>query len=155
MKMPHYIEKFKEKIKQFFLIDDTPHKVAAGFAAGIFFGIMPSEGILTTLLVSSLFRFNRLSAMAGALSCNAWSTFVVLPFATIIGGFIFKISPQILINSFKEAYTLGFSNLFTKTIFIDILTPFFVGYFVVAFSIALFFYFLLYFMLKHRKIKFK
>lgn len=153
--MPHYIKRVKEKIKEFFLIDDTPHKVAGGFALGIFFGMMPSEGPLTTFLISSLLRFNRLSAMAGVFSCNAWSTLAVLPLATVVGGFAFQISPQLLVNSFKEAYALGFDYLFTKAIFFDILTPFFVGYFIVSISIALFFYFLIFFMLKYRKIKFK
>jgi uncharacterized protein (DUF2062 family) len=153
--MPHYIKRAKEKIKQFFLIDDTPHKVAAGFATGIFFGMMPSEGPLTAFLVSSLLRFNRLSAMSGVFSCNAWSTLVVLPLATTVGGFIFQVSPQVLVDGFKEAYALGFKYFFTKVIFFDILTPFFVGYFIVSFSIAFSFYFSLYLLLKYKKVRFK
>jgi uncharacterized protein (DUF2062 family) len=153
--MHHYIIKTKKYIKQFFLIDDTPHKVAAGFAFGVFWGIMPGEGVGTTLITAYLLRLNRLSATAGVLASNMWSTFIVLPLAAIIGGLVFRVSPEFLINSFHETYHLGWKYFFTETIFLKILTPFFAGFFIVSLTIALFFYFLLYFLLKYKKINFK
>ncbi|MCX6761888.1 MAG: DUF2062 domain-containing protein [Candidatus Moranbacteria bacterium] len=153
--MHHYITKTKKYIKRFFLIDDTPHKVAAGFALGVFWGIMPGEGVGTTLVTAYLLRFNRLSATVGVLASNMWTTFFILPLAAIFGGLVFRVSPDFLINSFHETYDLGWKYFFTETIFLKILTPFFVGFFIVSIAIALFFYFLLYFLLKYKKVRFR
>jgi uncharacterized protein (DUF2062 family) len=153
--MQYYITKTKEYIKRFFLINDTPHKVAAGFALGVFWGIMPGEGIGTTLITAYLLRFNRLSATAGVLASNMWATFFILPLAAIFGGLIFHVSPESLINSFWDTHDLGWKYFFTETIFLKILTPFFVGFFIVSIAIALFFYFLLYFLLKYDKVRFR
>jgi len=153
--MRRYIIKTKKYIKQFFLIDDTPHKVAAGFALGVFWGIMPGEGVGTTLITAYFLRFNRLSATAGVLASNMWMTFVVLPLAAIVGGFAFNISPESLMSSFWDTYDLGWKHFFTETIFLKILTPFFVGFFIVSVAIASLFYFLLYFLLKYKKVKFR
>jgi uncharacterized protein (DUF2062 family) len=153
--MNRHIQKTKKYLRQFFLIDDTPHKVAAGFALGLFWGIMPGEGVGTTLITAYFLRLNRLSATAGVLFSNMWMTVVVLPFAAIVGGFIFRVSPEFLIDIFWETYGLGWRHFFSETIILKILTPFFTGFFVVSISIALFFYFLLYFMLKYKKLRFK
>ena len=153
--MHHYITKTKIYIKQFFLIHDTPHKVAAGFALGVFWGIMPGEGVATTLITAYILRFNRFSATAGVLASNMWMTFVVLPLATMTGGFLFNIKPQELVDNFNATYALGWKYFFSELIFLKILTPFFVGFFIVSISIALFFYFLLYFLLKYEKVRFK
>lgn len=148
-------EKVKNFVKRFFLIDDTPHKVAAGAALGIFWGIMPGEGVLTTLVFASIFRFNKLSATAGVLATNMWTTAVILPLAAISGGFLFKVSPQILINNFQSTYHLGLRYFFTEAIFTDLLLPLIVGFLVVSVFISLAFYFILYFLLKYKKVSFK
>ena len=149
------MRKILAKFKKFFLIDDTPHKVAAGFALGVFWGIMPGEGVGTTLVTAYILRFNRLSATAGVLASNMWTTFFVLPLATIAGGFVFRVSPEFLMNSFHETYDLGWRYFFTETIFLKILTPFFVGFFIVSFAIALLSYLLVYFVLKYEKMRFR
>ena len=153
--MHRYIAKAKEYIKRFFLIDDTPHKVAAGFALGVFWGIMPGEGIGTTLITAFFLRVNRFSATAGVLASNMWMTLAVLPLATVAGGFIFQVNPEFLVSAFWSNYQLDWKSFFTETTIFKILTPFFVGFFVVSIAIALFCYFLLYFMLKYSKIKIK
>lgn len=149
------MKKIKDFIKKFFLIDDTPHKVAAGAALGIFWGIMPGEGVATTLVTATILRFNRLSATAGVLATNMWTTAVILPLAAFAGGFLFKVNPSILINNFKSTYHLGLKYFFTEAIFTDLLIPLLVGFLVVSVAISLVFYFLLYFLLKYHKIRFK
>lgn len=153
--MQGYIQKAKKDLKHFFLIDDTPHKVAAGFALGIFLGIMPGEGVGATLIVAYFLRFNRLSAIAGVLASNMWMTVVALPIAATVGGFIFGISPESLVSRFWETYGLGWKYFFTEMIFFEILTPFFVGFFIVSLLISLSSYSLIYFILKYKKLKFK
>lgn len=149
------MKKLRKFLEKFFLIDDTPHKIAAGAAMGVFWGIMPGEGILTTLVTASLFRLNRLSATAGVLAVNMWTTFVILPLAAITGGFIFRTDAQNLIDDFQKTYHLGIRQFFTETIFLDLFLPLIVGFIIVSLAISLGLYFLLYFVLKYKKIRFK
>lgn len=146
--------KFKKFLKKFFLINDTPHKVAAGAALGIFLGIVPGEGVGSTLVLSSLFKFNRLSATAGVLATNMWTTAVVLPIAGIVGAFIFHTDYKKLISDFETSYHLdGWKAIFDEFFLFKVALPIFVGFFIVAGAISIGFYFLLYFVLKKRKIE--
>jgi uncharacterized protein (DUF2062 family) len=147
--------KLKPFIERFFLINDSPHKVAAGAALGVFFGISPGEGVATTLIIASILRFNRLAATAGVLATNAWTTFIVLPLAAAVGGFIFHESKQKLISDFKQTFKLGYKYFFTKAVFFDIALPLIVGYFIVSGLIAIAVYFTLLYFLKKNKVKFK
>lgn len=149
------MERFRNFIKRFFLIDDTPHKIAAGAALGIFMGIMPGEGFISALILATIFRFNRLATTAGVAITNMWVTFLVLPLAAIVGGFLFGISPNVLNENFQSTYKLGIKYFFTETILFQLVLPLIVGFFIVSVSIALIFYFLLYFLLKYKKIRFK
>lgn len=148
-------QKTRRFFEKFFLIDDTPHKVAAGAALGIFLGITPGEGVLTTLVLASLFRFNRLSSTAGVLATNMWTTVVFLPIAATIGGFLFHMSPGNLIQNFDSTYHLGLKFFLSKLILMDLVLPLAVGFIIAALVTSLAFYFLLYFSLKYKKIKFK
>jgi len=149
------MKKIKNFIKKFFLIDDSPHKVAAGAALGIFLGIIPGEGVTAALILSTLFRLNKLSATAGALSTNMWGTVSVLPLAAAIGGFLFGTEPNQLIDNFHSTYDLGLRYFLSKTIFLDLVLPLIAGFIISAAIISLFFYFLLYFLLKYKKLKFR
>lgn len=146
--------KFKRFIDKFFLINDTPHKIAAGAALGIFLGIVPGEGVLTTILFSSLFKLNRLAAIIGVGATNMWTTVLLLPFAAAAGGLLFGVSPDYLISQFNQTYHLGLKFFLSKIILLDILLPLVTGFFIVAGAIALVFYYLLYFPLKKRNITF-
>lgn len=146
--------KFKQFIDKFFLIHDTPGKIAGGAALGIFLGIVPGEGVLTTLLFASLFRLNRMAATAGVLATNMWTTMVVLPVAAAVGGFLFDVSPNYLTTEFNRTYHLGLKFFLSKIILFDIVFPLVVGFILVAGAIALIFFLLLYFPLKKRNITF-
>ncbi|MFZ2193449.1 MAG: DUF2062 domain-containing protein [Candidatus Moraniibacteriota bacterium] len=137
-------------LKKFFLIDDTPHKIAAGAALGIFLGIIPGEGVLATLVLASLFHFNRLSATAGVLAFNMWATVVILPISAGVGAFIFQTNPQELIANFNSTYKLGLKFFLSKIIFFELVLPLIVGFLITAGIIALVFYFLIYFLLKYK-----
>jgi len=146
--------KIKQFFRKFFLINDTPHKVAAGAALGIFLGIIPGEGVTASIVVALLFRLNRLAAITGALATNMWTTFLVLPLAAWLGGKIFGIEYHDLINDFKATYELGWKCLLSKVVFFDVALPLAVGFIVVAGIIALIFYFVIYYLLKNHKIEF-
>ncbi|KKR44488.1 MAG: hypothetical protein UX02_C0002G0361 [Candidatus Moranbacteria bacterium GW2011_GWC1_45_18] len=143
--------KIKNYIKRFFLIDDTPHKVAAGAAMGIFLGIVPGEGVLATLFLSSLFRFNRLAALAGVLAVNMWTTFLVLPLAAAAGALIFEKNYADLVTQFHGAGA-GYSKMFfSKIFFFDVTLPIFAGFFITAGIISSAIYFILLLLLNFKK----
>jgi uncharacterized protein (DUF2062 family) len=143
-----------EKFKKFFLIHDTPHKIAGGAALGIFLGILPG-GFLSAIILSYIFRVNRLAAIAGVAITNFWSTpLAVLP-AAAIGGFLSGENPQILIENFKANFHIGYRSFFTETVIFNLLLPLTVGFFIFAGIIAFAFYLLILYLLKNNKIKFK
>jgi uncharacterized protein (DUF2062 family) len=144
-------KKIRDYIKQFFLIDDTPHKVAGGAALGIFLGITPGEGVLSTLFFAYIFSLNRLAALAGVLAVNMWTTVLVLPFAATIGGLVFRIDPQKLSNDFHENLSLGFQYIFSWNILRETALPLLVGYVITAGAIAAALYFTLLFILIRKK----
>jgi len=145
--------KIRDYIKQFFLIDDTPHKVAGGAALGVFMGITPGEGVLTTLFFAYIFRLNRLAALAGVLMFNMWTTVLALPIAATIGGLIFRVNPQTLSNDLHETLAFGWQYLFNWNILRETALPLIVGYVVFAGAIATMIYFGLLFFLIRRKNK--
>lgn len=149
--MYNYATKFNKYFKQFFLIDDTPHKIAAGFALGVFWGIMPGEGILTTLVTAAILRFNRLSATAGVVVSNMWSTFVILPLAALVGGAIFGISPASLSAAFHQSYDQGWLYLLDELVLKQVFGPLLVGYLLISALVALGCYVLVYFIVHNKK----
>jgi len=133
-------DKIKNFLKRFFLIDDTPHKIAAGAALGVFFGIAPGEGVATTLIVSTLLRFNRLAAAAGVIATNMWATFVVLPAAVFVGAFLTGNNYESLMSSFNSNRHLGWKFFIGKVFFFNCTLPIILGFFIVAGPIALLVY---------------
>lgn len=145
-------DSIKNFFKQFFLINDTPHKIAAGVALGVFLGIAPGVGVAATIVLASIFRFNRLAAVAGAVATNTWTLVLALPFAAGVGGFLFGVSGASLIEQFNAIQNEGIRFLLSKEMVFKIVVPLTVGFLVVAGTIAMFFYFLTFFLLKmHRK----
>jgi len=143
-------QKIKAFFLRFFTLKDTPHNIAAGFALGIFLGIVPGEGVATTLILATLFRINKASATIGVLVTNMWGTVATLPLVTLIGGFLFGMTPSHLNEQFHQTYHLGLRFFLSKIIFFDLVLPLIVGFVIVAGAISLAAYFLLYFILKYK-----
>lgn len=141
----------KRFIKRFFLIDDTPHKIAAGAALGVFLGVAPGVGVAATVVLASIFRFNRVAAIAAVLATNTWSLVVVLPLAATVGGFLFGGKTAYLIEQFNHYYQLGYRVFLSKDILLDIAMPLAVGFVVVSGVSALFLYVLLLSLIKLRR----
>ncbi|KKP97627.1 MAG: hypothetical protein US25_C0005G0014 [Candidatus Moranbacteria bacterium GW2011_GWE1_36_7] len=142
------MKKIAKFFKQFFLINDTPSSIAGGAALGIFLGISPGEGVATALILASLFKLNRLAAMAGVLATNMWSTVVVMPLAATVGGFLFGESSANLIENFNKTYHLGLKFFLSKAILFDIALPLVVGFFVVAGLVSVLAYGLIFLLIK-------
>jgi uncharacterized protein (DUF2062 family) len=147
------LQKIKHFFQHFFTLDDSPHHIAGGAALGAFLGILPGEGVATTLIVASIFKLNRAAATAGVLATNMWGTIVTLPLATAIGGFLFGQSPAKLSAEFNQTYHLGLKYFLSKTIFFELALPLMVGFIVSAGLIAAIFYISIFFLLKYKKVK--
>lgn len=124
-------------LKRFFLIDDTPHKIAAGAALGIFLGIAPGVGVTATIVLASICRFNRLAAITTALATNTWTLIVALPLSANVGGFLFGGSKSYLVEQFEKYYQRGFSSFLRKEVLFDIALPLTTGFVVVSGIFAL------------------
>ncbi|EKE12051.1 MAG: hypothetical protein ACD_14C00032G0005 [uncultured bacterium] len=149
--MKNTYKKIETFFQRFFTLDDTPNNIAAGAALGIFLGIVPGEGLATTLVITALIGINKASATIGVLATNMWGTIAVLPLATFIGGWVFRIDSARLASEFKATYNLGFKYFLSKAIFFDLALPLIVGFITSAGLIALVFYLIVYFLLKHKK----
>ena len=147
------MQRIKKFFQQFFLINDTPHKIAGGAALGIFIGIVPGEGILTTLVLASILRLNRLSATAGVLATNMWTTLLMLPLAATVGGFLFGEKKAFLISEFQRTFHLGFRFFLSKAILLDMALPLVVGFIITAGIVAGLFYAILLILLKNGRLK--
>jgi len=132
----------KKFFQRFIGIEDTPHKIAAGAATGIFLGVLPGPGVTASIVIASILRINRLAAIAGAVATNHWTTIFMFPLAAAVGCFALGGSKANIIEQFNQAYSLGFKFLFSQKILIDIVLPLTVGFVAVSGAIALVFYFL-------------
>jgi len=120
-----------------FLINDTPHKIAFGFAIGIFVGILPGAGIIAALFLSFLFRVNRAAALLGSLLTNTWLSIVTFLLSIKIGSAIMGIDwhaaynrAMVFIKNFQWS-EIGKASVF------DIVLPLALGYLVISFSAGL------------------
>ena len=145
-------QKFKKLLKHFFTLEDTPHNIAAGFALGVFLGIIPGGGPLTTLLVATFFNWNRASATIGVLASNLWTTLLILPMAAAIGGFLFNTTPAYLMQEFNHTFNLGIQYFFSEIVFFDLALPLYVGFVIIGGFIAFCSYLFFYLLLKYKKV---
>lgn len=149
--------KIRERIisaaKHFFSLDDTPHSIASGVALGVFFGIIPGEGVTASLLVAALLGINKAAAALGALATNMWSTFVVLPGAAMLGGMLFHESADGLMRQFQNIHLLGLRYFLSKAVFFELTLPLITGFLLIAFLLALGSYLGIFFLLKKRRLR--
>jgi uncharacterized protein len=113
-------------------INDSPHKIAGGFAVGVFLGILPAAGPVASIVVAWILRVNRAAAFVGGLLTNTWLSLVTFVFAIKIGSYITGADWQKVSEQCKEIFkTFNWRAFFDASI-MDILKPMFVGYAVVA-----------------------
>jgi len=147
------INKIKKFFVQFFTLNDSAHNIAGGIALGVFFGILPGEGVGTTLVTASIFKLNRAAATMGILASNMWTTFLTLPLAVFIGGALFGQTKKSLYDHFYQTYQLGWKYFLSKVIFFDLALPLIIGYLIVSVAIALAFYLVIFVLLKYFKVQ--
>ena len=94
----NYWKKLKRLFKNAVLANDSPEKLARGFAIGIFWGVLPTFGfaILFSLPVAVAFKASRLTAILGTFVSNPLTTPFFMLWGTYLGNFILKATPLTL-----------------------------------------------------------
>ncbi len=103
------INKFLRSIKLAYFkllrINDSPHKIAMGFAIGSFIGIFPTfwlGGILAVLL-SWVFRLNYVATILGAfIIMNPLTTPLFWMLSAFVGGIVFSKEYSFILNAIKD-----------------------------------------------------
>ncbi len=74
-------------------IDDSPHKIALGFAIGLFIAWTPLVGlhILLAMLLSMLFRANKFAAFVSIWVSNIFTFFIIYYPNYLFGKFVFNL----------------------------------------------------------------
>ncbi len=148
-------EKIKKLLKNLYLklrgINDSPNKIAAGFAIGVFFGILPCAGPLAAVLFAALFRVNKAAAFIGGLITNTWLSLILFVFSLKVGSAVLGVSWQDIYEQTKDLFEhFHIKNFFDPTV-LEILKPLWLGYLLVDIAIAPVIYFITLIILLKRK----
>ncbi|RLE08284.1 hypothetical protein DRZ78_01345 [Candidatus Aerophobetes bacterium] len=95
----------KSFVKKMMRIDDSPQKIARGFAIGVFWGVLPTFGlaIVFSLPTAVLLRANKIASILGTFVSNPLTT----PF---VYAFSYKIGQWVLGHS-SSAFSWKFINI--------------------------------------------
>jgi len=79
-------------------VEDSPTRVAAAFALGVFIAFFPLLGIHTGLAIAIAlaFRLNKVAILAGAWTNNPWTLTPMYTAGTLLGCFVLGVSPASL-----------------------------------------------------------
>ncbi len=89
-------------------VGGNPVHIALGFALGVFLGVFPTFGIgiPLSLLLASLFRWNRVSAVLGSLVMNPLTTPFFWTLSGAVGAAIFRADASRLLESVQNGERL-------------------------------------------------
>jgi uncharacterized protein len=90
-------KKIKLALIRIYRAKGSPHEIALGAAIGAFWGVFPTFGLSTPLIIVlyRFFRFNLITAFAGALVSNPITSPFLLFFTYQIGSRIISPPPQL------------------------------------------------------------
>ncbi|MCD6574741.1 DUF2062 domain-containing protein [Candidatus Aerophobetes bacterium] len=90
-----YWKRIKVLLKKAVLANDSPEKLARGFAIGVFWGVLPTFGLaaLFSIPMAVVLKANRLTAFLGTLISNPLTTPFFMLWGTYLGNFILRASP--------------------------------------------------------------
>ncbi len=118
-------------------INDSPHKVAAGFGLGVFAGIMPFAGPLLAVFLAIIFKVNKASALLAGFVTNTWISWLAFFFSIKVGSVVFGINSDVIRSRWLDLLkNFHLSKLFNLSV-LEIMLPVVTGYFVIAVFSAL------------------
>jgi len=103
------VEPAKQLFNKIYHINDTPEKIALGFAIGAFIGIFPTFwlGGLITVWICSLLKLNYISAIIGSvIIMNPITTPIFWTLSALLGSAIFSDDSQQVIDAIKSGTVL-------------------------------------------------
>ena len=122
---------------QLAIINDTPRKIALGFALGVFLGILPAMGPVAALALSFLFKANRAAALLGSILTNTWLSLLMFVLSVKIGAVFTGTQWHTLHNEWLSlTNNFHWADLF-KTSLLKIVLPIMAGYLLLALASAL------------------
>lgn len=142
--------KKKYSFKSIIFEKGSPKKIAISFAVGVFLGFSPLYGIqiLMSLLVSFIFRLNKIVTIAGSLVTNPWTVIPVYTANAFIGMFLLGRSFHSLPNLSMSDLT-DLSELLSKLG--SLMLPITIGGLLLGIIGAVAGYFIVYFIMMKRK----
>lgn len=147
------IQAFKANFIKIFTINDSPQKIAIGFGLGMTLGVLPGSGPLASLILASLLRVNKSSALIGSLLVNTWINIVTFAFAIKIGSAIMGRQWQAIYNDALSVFkNFHLRNLLDAGVF-KLIIPVLLGYAIIAVLIGFSAYISAFVILKHRSKK--
>lgn len=89
-------------------VGGDPVHIALGFSLGVFLGVFPTFGIgiPLSLLLASVFRWNRVSAVLGSLVMNPITTPLFWTLSGMLGAAIFRIDASTVMTSVRNGERL-------------------------------------------------
>jgi len=89
-------------------VGGDPVHIALGFSLGVFLGVFPTFGIgiPLSLLLASVFRWNRVSAVLGSLVMNPITTPLFWTLSGMLGAAIFRIDASKVMTSVRNGERL-------------------------------------------------
>ncbi len=113
-------------------INDSPHKIAAGFGLGIFTGILPGMGPMASVVLAVFFKVNRAAALVGSVLTNTWLSFVTFVLSVQIGASLLGKNWQELGEQYRDLLHDFHWRDLGSTVFLQALLPVLLGYVVVG-----------------------
>ncbi len=91
----HWLRRTRQVL---FHVDDSPSRVAAAFAVGVFIAFFPILGIHTglALLIALAFRLSKVAILSGAWTNNPWTVTPMYTAGTLVGCSLLGESPASL-----------------------------------------------------------
>lgn len=132
-------------------IPDAPYKIAAGLAIGVFIGIFPTGylGSLLAIALATLFRVNRVAAVAGTLIMNPFTAPFIYVFSYTLGYFLFYrvfMNPLLLLK--QKLYSEGITQAIAK----GVVFPYLIGNTILSIILSFLFYWITFrLVLKYKK----
>ncbi len=136
---------------KFLEIDDSPQKIALGLGVGVFLGILPGTGPIAAVILASILRINKASALLGSLLVNTWINIVTFVFAIKIGSVIIGINWRQIYNESLVVFSNFRYNNLLKLPVLKLILPTLIGYFIIAFFMGFFAYVSAFLMLNFNK----
>jgi uncharacterized protein (DUF2062 family) len=133
MKLKDYLKNFYSKLVG---TDDTPHRIALGFAIGIFYGLFPFVGVIFTIVTVIILRANKAIAIIGCFLTNTWMTvFLALP-SVKLGSKIFGLDWHVVWQDIRRYMGMSDIRDIFKALSGDVIIPLVIGFLIIDFCIA-------------------